>query len=317
MAETSGLADLLPYLGDRPTLAFLAVKAPIGQVTGALVDRHGPRVIENAPVRPGEGDPAPESCAWMAVVRARDESWTLVYRTFEPIEDRAWLGLEEAGVDLVRTLGTRAVLVGLGGAGGTDRALVLSAEGPVDLDLDDATTNQFVEERATWSGGVIESFESALRAEPFAEGDPVPEDFVERLLCDRGIWVPPCWPRAKGDEAFLVVAEIDPGRIERVDLLDLATRSAFDEETLELRRSEIEDDLRSARGEAAPEPGSDPGSIDAAGNETESEPEPRSDARAAESSAETPTEPAVVEEPGAPPSRLEGFLNRLFGRGER
>ncbi|MEM8931429.1 MAG: hypothetical protein AAGE94_09655, partial [Acidobacteriota bacterium] len=142
MKETSGLADLLPFLDERPALTLLAVKASAGQVTGALVDTHGPRVVEDATVRTALDAPAFDDDQWVAVVQVRDEAWTLVYRAFKPLDAMAWNDLVDDSVDLASTLGTRAVLVGLGDLDGCDRGVVFDggeAEPPLDGDDPSAT----------------------------------------------------------------------------------------------------------------------------------------------------------------------------------
>ncbi|MEM8932180.1 MAG: hypothetical protein AAGE94_13450, partial [Acidobacteriota bacterium] len=137
-----------------------------------------------------------------------------------------------------------------------------------------------------------------------------------------GIWAPPCWPRPRGDDAWLELAEIDPTRIERVDLLDLGTRAAYDEETLEMRRDSLADDLRGvlpAPESAETTPQADDEAVDVAPetpdasesmNEVSTEPsvEPTLDA-----TAETASENG--EPTSANESTLRGFFARLVGRG--
>ncbi|MEO1087513.1 MAG: hypothetical protein AAFY88_25015, partial [Acidobacteriota bacterium] len=76
----------------------------------------------------------------------------------------------------------------------------------------------------------VEIFETEGREAP--DSETVGLDLAHRLFADRGIYVPACSPKSRGQQAWLAVWDLEPSQIRRADLLRLRGSSFFEDETL-------------------------------------------------------------------------------------
>ena len=240
----TGLEDLLRRMdGDEPEVALLLVKAPLGAVVSGLADTYGTApLIEDAPVRVAtEKDVAHETAGWIAAVQQQDEPWVCVYVALgEVVELERDLVLQVAA-DLADTLSTQAIAF-----------TIEASESDTAAEFQAFTEGELTEHVRWRPGGELEVFESDRRESP-EDSNRVPLELAHRLFADRGIYVPACCPKSRGQQAWLALWSLDPGRISRADLFRLRGSSFFEDETLAMDVPDLEDEPESAEDEEAAE----------------------------------------------------------------
>jgi hypothetical protein len=212
----SGLADFLGCQ-SQGGFALMAVAASAPMVTACLTDAWGPeRVLEDAEVRAAATADGSGPARLITVVQLREVPWTVVFKALSDVGFEHVLALSDRAADLSRSLDVEAI--------------VFSAE---TLDGDagyELWQHGERVERALWTVGQgIHRFESRLRDEP---PGPPDLDLPDQLFTERGIHVPACRPFDREDGSWLEVARPDVADVARVDLLDLAGRSALPEDRI-------------------------------------------------------------------------------------
>lgn len=185
--DVKGAAHFLEFIRDGESeWALLAVKAPFEQVADAFTkhSRAQKRHNEVAIQVPKE----PEEVARMgAVVQVKDNPWTVVY----------W-SVYFAGVTEIE--------------GSIEAAKALSAQL-----LTQAVA--FVGEEDTSDFISYEFFEGGKTiAKP--ELGPDDDELIDKFFCKQGIYLPACYPAAKGKRSRLMVDKSSKGTVERADLVD-------------------------------------------------------------------------------------------------
>lgn len=182
-----GAAHFLKFIRDGESeWALLAVKAPFEQVADAFT-KHSKAQKRHSEVTikvPKE----PEEVAKMgAVVQVKDNPWTVVYWSIYFAGITEIEGSIEAAKALSAQLQTQAVaFVG-------------------EEDTSDFISYEF------FDGG-------KTTAKP--ELGPDDDEEIDKFFCKQGIYLPACYPAAKGKRSLLMVDTSSKGTVERADLLD-------------------------------------------------------------------------------------------------
>ena len=226
MVESTGLKDFLQLFEPGSPLAIVAVKAPVGFVTGALADTYEVRgLIEDSAVREVEGCPVVGE--WVSVVQLRDDPWTVVLWAAENVPPEVQAGLDPFVADVSMTQETEAIFLQIQVPG-----LVVGEE-----ELTEPASEfclyedgEVVERGMLSREGRVLSFESSRRRLMETEGSDL--ETLDRWVAQLGVYVPPCAPDSEGER--VVTVGLDPGRVARADLVDGSLRQPFDEETLDM-----------------------------------------------------------------------------------
>lgn len=212
----SGLADFLGCQSEGG-FALMAVAAKASMVSANLTDAWGPeRVLEDAEVRSAVTADGSGPARLVTVVQLRDVEWTIVFKALADVAIEHVLALSDRAADLSRSLDSEAIVFS---------AETLDGEAGYEL-----WQNGERVERALWTvGQEIHRFESKLRQDPPGDSKGGPSlDLPEELFRERGIHVPACRPFDRDDGTWLEVAKPDADEVARVDLIDLAGRSAVE-----------------------------------------------------------------------------------------
>ncbi|MEM1183198.1 MAG: hypothetical protein AAGM22_32950 [Acidobacteriota bacterium] len=262
-----GLEDLLSrFDGEQPEVALMLVKAPLGSVVSGLADTYGTLpLVEGAPVRvASRQETIVETSGWLAAVEQRDESWVCVYVALGEVVELERDLVRHVGADLSETLSTQAIAFSVFSPAlrddETGEAEGLKAE--FEAFQEGETTDRVI----FTVDGPIEAFETEGRELP--ETETVSLDLAHRLFADRGIYVPACSPKSRGQQAWLALWDLEPSRIGRADLFRLRGSSFFEDETLTMDMPGLEAATRAADEDTASEVGSE--SADAGEDQAES-----------------------------------------------
>ena len=211
VSPRSGLADFLGCQSDGG-FALMAVAASAAMVTANLTDAWGPkRVHEEVDVRSASTADGSGPARLVAVVQLRDIHWTVVFKVLSDVVVEHVLALSERAADLSNILDVEVIVFS---------AETLDGEAGYELWQSGERA-----ERALWTvGGEIHRFESKLRPDP---PDSADLDLPDDLFNERGIHVPACRPFVRDGAVWLEVARPDADEVARVDLIDLAGRSAL------------------------------------------------------------------------------------------
>jgi ankyrin repeat protein len=211
--STSGVKD--PPLGGKHFLklasdgeaewSLFAIQAPVEQVTEALSRRYkDARVLRGVELKSARKND--ELARYMAVVRVKDNAWSVVQRSLYAARESDVDATVNDAKALSEELKTRAISF-----------YANDTSGAVQFDLFEKGA---LLERVQWvDGGYFSIFESTRRKQP--KLNEVDGKFADKTFRELGVYLPACYPRGKGRSACLCVERSSAERIESADLLGL------------------------------------------------------------------------------------------------
>jgi hypothetical protein len=210
-----GVADFLKFMYDgHPDWSLLAIKAPIEEVSEEFADFRGAdTLLRDVPRKPAEA--YEDVASLVSVVQVKGNPWVVVFRSLLYVDARQLEGIVEEAKELSGRLSTRAIAFV-----GEDTSGALSY---------DLFEQGKVLESAEWEvGGEFSRFKSSLRKRPAQE--TVGDEFADGVFREQGIYLPCCYPKSEGGEAWLAVEKISDGVIERADLIELGKGDDTDDD---------------------------------------------------------------------------------------
>lgn len=205
--EHLGINHFLEFMyGGEPEWSLFAIKAPIDDVSNAFAEfRHAKSKATDVPRKTTGGD-GDELAHLVAVIKLKDNPWTVVYRSLLWVDMTHLEGVPQEAKELSARLKTRAITFF-----GEDTSCAMAYE-----IFEDGKSL----ENAEWeSGSEFSQFKSTLRKKP--ELDEVGDEFADEVFREQGIYLPSCYPKSDGEKKWLAVDTVSAGTIERADLIEL------------------------------------------------------------------------------------------------
>jgi ankyrin repeat protein len=182
-----GAAHFLKFISDgQDEWAILAIKAPLDDVTNAFSKLTKSKSVKRDVPRKTDAEKLDEIAPAVAVVKIADNPWAIVLRSLFHLNESILLQLTESTAALSSQLKTRAIVF-------------------ANHDASDAPD--------------ITVFENGK-----SRGDPIEisdDSAADEFFRNEGIYLPACYPKAKGKRAWLCIETMSADRIERVDLIEL------------------------------------------------------------------------------------------------
>ena len=183
-----GAAHFLKFIYDgEAEWALFAVKADIESVTEAFSKLHKAKKCDRrVKVKKAAGE-MDEVAPLIAVVRVKDNPWTLVYWSLFFVNEAALTGIASSAKELSARFKTESITFA---ANDTSEAIT------------------------------CEQFENGKDAgsEEFEEGD---DNAISKFFKEKCIYLPACYPKSKGKHSWLAVEKVSVDTIERADLVKL------------------------------------------------------------------------------------------------
>jgi ankyrin repeat protein len=185
--------------------SLFAIQAPVEQVTEALSRRYkDAKVLRSVELKSARKND--ELARYMAVVRVKDNPWSVVLRSLYCARESDVDAAVKDAKALSEELKTGAIAF-----------YANDTSGAVQFD---GFENGALLERVQWvDGGYFSIFESTRRKQP--KLNEVDGKFADKTFRDLGIYLPACYPRGKGRSACLCVERSSAERIQSADLLEL------------------------------------------------------------------------------------------------
>ena len=192
-----------------PEFSVVAVKATLGRTAAAFADLRKTRNwMRNVPRRDGIGFRR-ANASLVAAVAVKRNPWTVIIRSIFR------LGAEDYALAVADAKALSARL--------KTKAIAFVRESKAESVGYDIFERGRAAEHAQWiERGSVCWFQSRFRRKPKKED--LPEQFTDAVFRQQGLYLPACYPRRRGDRAWLCAEKSSAGAIQRADVLVLPRR---------------------------------------------------------------------------------------------